>query len=115
MYIIYIQTMLHSSNAIIGAFSVGPQAVMTSISSILTIFINLLFSSTSFLQLHMILSPIGHECSVSPETESVSSETTDGPHITKIPETTVTLQEDEEDLSDTDSESEWDTPVVTRV
>ena len=68
------------------------------------------------LQLHMILSPFGHQCSVSPETGSISSETGDGPPQ-KIPEPSVTSQEEEEEnLSDTDSESEWDPPgPVTRV
>jgi phosphatidylinositol-3,4,5-trisphosphate 3-phosphatase/dual-specificity protein phosphatase PTEN len=67
-------------------------------------------------KLHMILSPFGHQCSVSPETGSISSETGDGPPQ-KIPEPSVTSQEEEEEnLSDTDSESEWDPPgPVTRV
>ena len=61
-------------------------------------------------QLHMILSPFGHQCSKSSETSSISSETGDGPPQ-KIPEPSISApEEEEENLSDTDSESEWDTP-----
>ena len=50
------------------------------------------------------------------ETSSISSETGDGPPQ-KIPEPSISApEEEEENLSDTDSESEWDTPgPVTKV
>ena len=58
----------------------------------------------------MILSPFGHQYSKSSETSGISSETGHGPRQ-KIPEPSITApEEEEENLSDTDSESEWDTP-----
>ena len=70
----------------------------------------------SVIQLHMILSPFGHQCSESTETSSICSETGDGPPQ-KIPEPSISApEEEEENLSDSDSESEWDTPgPVTKV
>ena len=70
----------------------------------------------SVIQLHMLLSPFGHQCSKCSETSSISSETGDGPPQ-KIPEPSISApEEEEENLSDTDSESEWDTPgPVTKV
>ena len=69
-----------------------------------------------WIQLHMILSPFGHQCSKSTETSSISSEAGDGPPQ-KIPEPSISApEEEEENLSDTDSKSEWDTPgPVTKV
>ena len=68
------------------------------------------------IQLHMILSPFGHQCSKSSESSSISSETGNGPPQ-KIPEPSISApEEEEENLLDTDSESEWDTAgPVTKV